>query len=357
LLGCADEPPESHVPPGADLVADLGSLAVYKTFEAPLCEGDLRRIRLHWDAVGGLFGESPHADLILYDYLDQVDELASHCQRDYPVGGCASDWGARATPLAAVHELTHVVALNELYAISPALIVEGLAEALGEESIALFQDEFDLSISDLLAVKGEDAVFSGFRSDAHHFMAWSIWHHGLDATLAAYTKTDQIDRSEPDTLAIIFGYDDIEAMQAEYEATAALEYPAWRDYTVRVTLEELADGVDLTPNCDLEHTSLVPIDVGAPTGTRTSITFEIPEPSRYALVYVGLDPWEFEPARIWTSPRFDPLPLGYDPVDNWGEHICFHEAGVFRVQFDRAAGDHPTAFVRFVPEGTLADCP
>lgn len=304
-----------------------------------------------------MYGDSLHAELILYDYPEQLDELPSLCETDYPVAGCAGVWGARSTPLAALHELTHVVALNEIYVTSPAVVVEGLAEALGEESVALFKDELDISISDLLSAKGKDTTYSGFRTDAHHLMAWSIWHHGLDATLTAYAKADQIDQSEPNTLAIIFGYDDIEAMQTDYEATAALAYPAWRDYSLRVTLEDLAVGVDLTPNCDSEHTTLVPIDVGAPTGTRTSITFEIPEPSRYALEYVGLDPWEFEPTRIWTSPRFDPLPLDYDPVDNWGEAICFWEAGVFRIQFDRNSGDHPTAFVRFVPEGALTDCP
>jgi hypothetical protein len=334
---------------------DLDSLEVYKTFEHPLCEGDLRRIQLHWDVVRVIYGESLHAELILYDYPDQLDELPSLCETDYPVAGCAGDWGARATPLAALHELTHVVALNKIHVTSPAVLVEGLADALSEDSVALFNDEFDVSILELLAAT--DTIHSGFRTEAHHFMAWSIWHHGLDATLTAYAKADQISPSEPDTLAVVFGYDDIAAMQADYEATAALAYPAWRDYSVRLTLEELAVGVDLTPSCDAEHTSLVPVDVDAPTGTRTSITFELPEPGRYALEYVGLDPWEFEPVRIWTSPRFDPLPLDYDPVDNWGEHICFWEAGVFRIRFDRSAGANPTAHVRFVPEGTLADCP
>lgn len=143
----------------------------------------------------------------------------------------------------------------------------------------LFKDEFDISIAALLAEK--DTLLPDFRADAHHFMAWVIDHHGLDAALAAYQAADRISRTDPEALAAAFGYSSMAAMQLEYESTAALEYPPWLDFTVMVDEETLAAGVDLTPDCGAEHTTSL---VGGPIlgGLHTAITFTIPSPGRYA---------------------------------------------------------------------------
>src|SRR5690606_23122728 len=112
------------------------------------------------------------------------------------------------------------------------------------DSIALFKDEFDISIAALLAEK--DTRLPDFRADAHHFMAWVIDHHGLDAALAAYQAADRISRTDLEALAAAFGYSSMAAMQLEYESTAALEYPPWLDFTEWVDAETLAAGVELT---------------------------------------------------------------------------------------------------------------
>jgi hypothetical protein len=47
----------------------------------------------------------------------------------------------------------------------------------------------------------------------------------------------------------------------------------------------------------------------------------------------------------------------YDPVDNWGEYVCFYEAGVYRISLDRDYGDSTPAHVRLARMGDLQGCP
>jgi hypothetical protein len=140
-------------------------------------------------------------------------------------------------------------------------------------------------------------------------------------------------------------------MQLEYESTAAYEYPPWLDLTVMVDAETLAAGVDLTPDCGSEHTTALV------SGMHTAITFTIPSPGRYTSEHSGLTDFEFWPQLVWTEPRYEPLPKSYDPAEDWGEYVCFQEAGVYRISFDRQIGDTTPVYVRLAYEGDLQGCP
>ena len=341
---CTPESPDNSPSlEDAIFIEDMGALHVYKTFEEPLCAGDRRRIAEQWDSLPSFLGvEPPESYLILYDY-DQSDELNSRCGKNFDVAGCAADWGAYSTPAAASHELAHVLVRAETgSAFPPALLQEGLAEALEGTSISLFGDQLDIDIGTLLS--SADLSSQLYRDDAHHVVSWLIDRHGIDAVLGAFIASDGIAPDDHAAFAATFGYSSIESMQGDYEQTSAFEYPARPDLENWVGEEELAQGVDLTPSCLSTHT------VTTVAGTRTSIGFEIAAAGRFSIEYVGLTAAEFEPQRVWTTARFDTLPEFYDPVDVWTGYACFHDPGFYRIAFERQSGDEAPVFVRLGSE-------
>lgn len=81
------EPPP--LPDDAVHVVDYDTLSIYKTYDEPVCAGDLRQMRMLWDALPAAAGaEELEAIVILYDYSAQYDALPSLCNNDQYISGC-----------------------------------------------------------------------------------------------------------------------------------------------------------------------------------------------------------------------------------------------------------------------------
>lgn len=358
---CApDAEPELPDPPeGAELLLELGDLEVYKVFDGDVCAGTWRRIELQVEGLSDLLAmDPPPGRVYLHRDSESVDDACGRSK----VAGCALGWEAHATASSVRHELVHLfVYARTDYAQPRAAIDEGIATRLDGTSHGSSLDGSS-SLEDMLAV---DSALDVARDDAAHFFAWAIDEFGIEPVLDGYIAASKVETDDDvgGVLADSLGFPSLADLEAEYETTAALVYPALPDTVKVYAAEELVEGVDFDSSCSAQYAegpSAWPIWVpnGPPDPEVMTIArLEIPEPGEYEVeapfdivVYPG------EPSLSPTQPWFDPITLGdIHPercTDDRPWRFAFHLAGQYRVVVLHPIGQSVQGTLRVAPLGT-----
>ena len=343
ILGCTPQPGERQPPPlpeGAELLMEVDGLSIYNVEPGEICEGDLSRIVEQWHhLIDYLEVEDAEARLVLFDFQMQNDALQAACSTPNDVGGCAPWWGANSTPKAAPHELAHVLVFRATNNARPnPFLEEGLAEVLEAQSSLLRSDSFEVSISERLL--DTDSLKRIYRRDALHFTAWALDRYGIDELLRIYEELGPVPDSDLDGFAQGFGFETIDALQEEFESTAALEYPPpWR-LEHAPSSAEWSQGIDMTPGCEQVHTHRIG------NTEWVKVLFEAPEPGRYRMVREGIDIFDLaaELQFLSQAPRYDPHPEYFSPFEQWGEYACVEVAGLYQFNLEYDIGQGTPGF-------------